>query len=547
MKKHLLSAIALLTVLSAAAQDAATFRKWGEESLHTIDSTFRKNSFKYMFDENLDGYVTYAWPMGIQLKALIYASKMDSKYLARTEALASEFHSNFWCGYSTYSNFYAYNAVCKGNNDRYYDDNAWIAKDMMDLYDLTKKSAYLDRAKNILKFCMSGECPSGGIRFHESHSVPTNENYDKSATCATAPTTCACLRLFKVTGDSIFLTNGKRLYNAMKTKGWGIGPGYRGYENAVVMQAAILLYQITQEEAYLNDAHHIGYSMDSRYIGWQTRRLNEVGCWGGHDMTDAYVNMYEVDHDQNWLNIAAGYLNYLHTNCRDSKGFYPEEWNDTSKAGKRFMLLDQASACSAFFKMALSPGGVVKPFEPVAIFQDETCNNNGTSGDRFSLGLGVGNYTKDSLTYLGVINTLFQPILDISSFKLQEGYKITLFTKDNFLGQKSTYTTSRDFLGGWNNLAVSLKVESINSSLSDSKTDAPVLVAFQSQTDQNLEISNLPENARLEIFDTTGHRVFEGKTTINTYTVNTSAFQQGLYVLKVSSKYDRQVVKVQIR
>jgi len=547
MKKHLLFAIALLFVLSTAAQDAATFRKWGEESLHVIDSTFSKNSYKYLFDENLDGYVAYAWPMGIQLKALIYASKMDSKYLVRTEALASEFHAAFWCGFSNVSNYWAYNAVYPGNNDRYYDDNAWIAKDMLDLYDLTKKNAYLDRAKNILKFCMSGECPSGGIRFHESHSVPTNENFDKSATCATAPTTCVCLRVFQVTKDSTFLTNGKRLYQSMKTKGWGIGPGFRGYENAVVMQAAILLYQITQEESYLKDAHHIAYSMDSRYIGWQTRKLNEVGCWGGHDMTDAYVNMYEVDHDQNWLNIAAGYLNYLHTNCRDSKGFYPEEWNDVSKAGKRFILLDQASACSAFFKMALTPGGVVKPYEPAAIFQDETCNKNGASGDKFSIGLGVGNYTKDSLTHLGLINTFFQPILDISSFKLQEGYKITLYTKDNFLGTKYSFTTSRDFLGGWNNLAVSLKVEPIISSLPDSKTDAPTLVVFQYQADKVLTISNLPENSVIELFDTTGHRVFEGITIRNTYTVNTSSFKQGLYVLKVSSKYDRQVVKVLIK
>ncbi|MCS3284755.1 hypothetical protein NXV73_23875 [Bacteroides salyersiae] len=64
--------------------------------------------------------------------------------------------------------------------------------------------------------------------------------------------------------------------------------------------------------------------MESHYIDWKTHRLNETGQWGGHDMTDAYVELYKIDQNPKWLNLAAGYAVYLHDNCKDELGFYPE-------------------------------------------------------------------------------------------------------------------------------------------------------------------------------------------------------------------------------
>ena len=539
MKKHLFLVIAFATVLSAKAQDAATFRKWGDEILEVINYNLRQNSFNYLYDEQIGSGAAFAWPMGIQLKALIYAGE-----ISYAESLYAEFQAHYYYYGNGYS---AFNAVCNSRNDRYYDDNAWIAKDLMDLYDKTGKTVYLDRAKTVLKFCMSGELPTGGIHFHEGDGDPTSPNYMNWSTCATSPTTCVNLKLYIATKDDKYLVDGKRLYDFMKAKVWGIGPGYRGYENAVIMEAATLLYKITGEAVYLADAQRIGYAMESRYISVDSHRLNEVGCWGGHDMTDAYVNLYEVDHDQNWLDIVAGYLSYLHENCRDAKGFYPESWDDTAKDGKRFQLLDQASACSAFYKMSLTPGGQPKQPDACSLYQDPDWNNYGATGSAWSMGLKVGTYTKEQLAFLGLLDTRFNFKADISSLKVQDGYKVTAYMYNNFVGTPRVYTSNVSNLSAWNDRIISLKVESLTSGLTEEQSSQKSVMAYQSDDNGALMIDNLPNESTLEILNLTGRQVYSGVASEGIFSLNTSFLAKGFYLLRVKSEKNEQVIKIQIK
>ena len=126
--------------------------------------------------------------------------------------------------------------------------------------------------------------------------------------CATAPTMVASLMIRKAGGDEQFLTDGLRLYTWIKENRFGYGPGYRGYENAVILQGALLLWQLTGDRTYLNDARHIASAMESTYIDWDSHALRETGQWGGHDMTNAFVDLYDETKDVTWLNVAAGYL-----------------------------------------------------------------------------------------------------------------------------------------------------------------------------------------------------------------------------------------------
>src|SRR5206468_2075730 len=120
----------------------------------------------------------------------------------------------------------------------------------MELYKVNNNATYLNRARDVVAFSMSGEngAPGGSLRWHE--------------------------------GDT-----------------------------------------------YWNDAHHIGLAMETSYVDWTTHALRETGQWGGHDMTAAFTELYQLDGDVYWLNIAAGYLSYLHNNLKDANGRYPETWN----------------------------------------------------------------------------------------------------------------------------------------------------------------------------------------------------------------------------
>jgi hypothetical protein len=459
MKKIVLCA-ALVVCAKLSAETPQTFRDWGEELLTVIDGSFVYSSNRALYSETIGGHAAYAWATGVQLKALAYAGYNDNTKKQRAIRNFTVFDQNYLCKLNDYQ---AYNASYRGNGDRYYDDNAWIAKDLMELYNLTQEVSYIDKAKMVLRFILeTGKCPSGGIRFHEKQSVPGHEDYDTYAVFATAPTAITCLKIYEITEEQYYFDEGKTLYEDTKKRGWRIGPGARGYENAVVMQTAIMLYKITGEEQYLRDAQNIGYAMEAHYIDWDSHRLNEVSKWGGHDMTDAYVNMYEIDNDPDWLNIAAGYLTFIRENCRNADGFYPNSWNDTDKTTEREELLIQASAASAFMKMSLSPGGgVTKDHEPVAVYKEAKYNDNGTKGGSWSKGLHLGKYTQDDLFFNGITSTrfLFEPA--IASIKVAEGYKVTLYSGSNCNGVKKEITKNTEALtGGWSKITKSLIIES---------------------------------------------------------------------------------------
>ncbi|MDL2221981.1 Ig-like domain-containing protein [Parabacteroides sp. OttesenSCG-928-N08] len=444
MKKNLFVVLFFALSFSTAAQTTETFRQWGEETIELINKHYRNSSHTYLYSEAINSHPAFAWPTGIMLKAIIYAGDKET-----ATGYYREFHENYLC---TAKGYTAYDAVYRNCGDRYYDDNAWIAKDLIDLYELTGDNLYLDRAKLIMKFCMSGKTAAGGIHFHENNNTPGHAEYGKSATCATAPVCATNLRIYRVTGEASYLEDAKGLYHYMRDiDGWGIGYGFRGYENAVVMQCALLMYQATGDEQYLDDTYQLAYSMETRYISWNSGRLNEIGKWGGHDMTDAYVYLYEEDNDPRWLHIAARYLTYLHDNCKDANGFYPEEWSDVSRNSRDRYFIEQASAAAAYMKMALTPGVEQLQKDPVAVYEH-------ADYDGWSLPLSVGNYTKKDLEMRGMTTTRFLFDSSITSVSITDGYKVIFYSQDHFEGESIEFTSSSNYIGSWNDRPLSLKV-----------------------------------------------------------------------------------------
>jgi hypothetical protein len=433
-------ALLIFFQVSAYAQTGATFKQWGEETLTKIEQDFRMPGSNLYYENSNRSAPAFAWPIGIQLHALIAAGKT-----AQAEALANEIHSKYWC---FVNNRWAYNATANSCGDRYYDDNAWIAKALMELYKATNNATYLNRAREVIAFSMSGEnatnvTPGGGIRFHEGDA-------NGQCLCATAPTTTVNLMIYQATGIQQYLTDATRLYSWVKANRFGYGPGYRGYENAVITQAAILLYRITGTASYLDDARHFALAMETSYINWNNHALNETGQWGGHDMTNAYVELYQLDGDVLWLNIVAGYLKYLHDNCKDASGRYPEVWSAAGTAGNP-ALLYQASAARAYAKMGTTPGGAPKYPDPVAVFKD--CNYAGL----WSAGFLIGRYTLADLQYHGIADN------DVSSVKVQPGFRVTFYENDNFTGASLIKTADASCLVGdaWNDRVTSMIVDAV--------------------------------------------------------------------------------------
>ncbi|HML74495.1 MAG TPA: glycoside hydrolase family 76 protein [Anaerohalosphaeraceae bacterium] len=449
----------MLTVLSADtayAVSGVTLQQWGQEATSQIRNDFRLSSGLYA-QSLTQRFPAYAWAQGIHFSALVAAAKVNpSAYLAEAESVANKMHSQYWC---TSNGKSGYNASANNCGDRYYDDNAWIALALMELYEITGNTTYLNRAKAVVVFCMSGEngpgdTPNGGIRWHESGTCGAN-------VCSTAPTCLANLMIYQATGIQQYLVDGLRLYNWLRTSGvqdsvtglyWqsincsgGIDKGFLGYETAPPLQATIRLYQITGDASYLTEAQRLAAAMETHFVNGTNHNLRQSGKWCGHDMTNAMVELYEVDHNPRWLNVAAGYLEYLYIYCKDAYGRYPTDWYNTGGGSPE--LLDNASVMRSFWKMAQTPGGTA-PTYPVMFF--ENCSYSG-----WSAGFGAGSYTLGQLKACGI------PDNSISSAAIAAGYEVTFYENDKFQGI-TLFKTSNDscFVDeGWNDRATSIVIE----------------------------------------------------------------------------------------
>jgi hypothetical protein len=92
--------------------------------------------------------------------------------------------------------------------------------------------------------------------------------------------------------------------------------------------------------------------------------------------------------------------------------------------------------------------GISQPTGVTTMYKD--CNYGG-----YAIGLNTGSYTLSQLNALGILND------DISSLRVNSGYKVTLYENDNFGGASVVFTGDDDCLvdNSWNDRASSLKVE----------------------------------------------------------------------------------------
>ncbi|MFM2395229.1 MAG: hypothetical protein RLZZ546_3212, partial [Bacteroidota bacterium] len=95
----------------------------------------------------------------------------------------------------------------------------------------------------------------------------------------------------------------------------------------------------------------------------------------------------------------------------------------------------------------IPPGGTINPTtDLVTIYND--CNYGGFSG-----GLDVGDYNLAALQSKGVQNDV------VSSIKVTQGYKVILYSDDNFLGSSVTLTSDSSCLDAtWNDKVSSIKI-----------------------------------------------------------------------------------------
>jgi uncharacterized protein YyaL (SSP411 family) len=352
--------------------------QWGRETLAQIETDLRVPGSDLYAEVlavggergNKFGRFSFVWPAGFQLRALTAAAKADLSRYGPVLIRFADALEKYWLAKDGVGGY----MVLTTPSGRFYDDNAWLMIGLIEAYEVTGHKRYLDRAKELIPLMLKAEkeTPGGGIRQEEG------KDKGKGAfTCTTAPAAVGALKLYRITRDKTYLEMAERWYawlvspevgvrdpgDGLYHQGaefvsgkWEVKRGYRAYQSALPLQAAVMLSQIKagpDGAKYLAEAQRLAEACVGHWVK-PSGAMSETGQWGGSDLVDALLGLYDLDHNDRWLAACCRLLRHLHDVCRDPNGRYGEDWNVDRRQTplKEVHLLYMAPVARAYWRAA---------------------------------------------------------------------------------------------------------------------------------------------------------------------------------------------------
>ena len=126
---------------------------------------------------------------------------------------------------------------------------------------------------------------------------------------------------------------------------------------------------------------------------------------------------------------------------------------------------------------------------------------------------------------------------DITSFKLQDGYKVTLYSGDNFDGESMPWTESTGWIGNdWNDKACSMKIESINTGIDNASDGAYAGLTAAVSADGTSVIVSGAAAGQVGIYSVSGEKLAETTASADgSATLSASSLPNGVYVVKAAN------------
>ena len=271
---------------------------------------------------------------------------------------------------------YAAFPVQYSKDDRFYDDNAIVALDLLENYEITKNQAYLNRVKEIAVFSLTGEDnkTGGGLYWSEQNRTNLSSDLCMKAVSSTAFTVTYLLKLYKHTNDQQYLNFALRLYrwlnlnikdpasnlfwndirvrdNFVNTRKWT-------YNSGAMISNNVLLYEITNEERYLTEARTIAAATYTNF----TRTFNTKIFFPSNDswfnvcLFRGYLDLLKHDASaQNYVNTFIQNADHAWDNARNEYGLFYEDWSGVTR-GRDKWLLQQAGLVEMYGRIALLKG-----------------------------------------------------------------------------------------------------------------------------------------------------------------------------------------------
>lgn len=311
--------------------------------------------------------VSFLWPYSAMVSGCISMYKISKadKYKELMDKQIKPGLDLYWDNTRKPACYQSYPTFA-GKNDRYYDDNDWIALDCCDYYEATGKQEYLDKAIALHRYIYSGWSDElgGGIYWCEQKRTSKN-------TCSNAPATVLCLKLYKLTKDEKYLKQAEETYEWTKTNlrdpedfvYWDninlegqIGYAKYTYNSGQMIQAGVLLYQITGKEAYLQDAQQTAKGAYEYFCRLQQTPKGEMrfypdSPWFNVILFRGLKALYQTDHNPTYIKAMIDNADFAWRWTRDSNGLFSNDWSG-NKSNQFKSLLENACMVELFAEIS---------------------------------------------------------------------------------------------------------------------------------------------------------------------------------------------------
>ncbi|WP_316803324.1 glycoside hydrolase family 76 protein [Pedobacter nototheniae] len=236
-------------------------------------------------------------------------------------------------------------------SSRFYDDNQWIALAYLDAYNRTKEKSYLKKSKDIYRFLLTGydDKAGGGLYWKEGDKNSKN-------TCSNGPNVLVSLQLYKITKEKKYLDTALLVYNwtnkhlraatgifydAIKIPSLKVDEGTYTYNTGTMLQSNVLLYEITSDKKYLEEAKVIAAAAENHF--YKNNKLPDH-YWFNAVLLRGYMELFKIEKKSSRLKFIIDDAERIWNEERDAQNLLGR--------GKEKTLLMQAGIQEIYARLA---------------------------------------------------------------------------------------------------------------------------------------------------------------------------------------------------
>jgi hypothetical protein len=331
----------------------------GPTHLYREELGSESNSFLWPFSQALAATVSVAHLPGQQAKAKFalgpqlsglkqYLSDAPPTAVSSTEALQSLPH------------YTATIASAGGGATTYYDDNDWVGIEMARLYELTRNEQALALAEQILTFEETGWSSSTGDACPGGIPHSTAESDENRSAITTAPAAELAAQLYRITGAAAYLDFAETAYEWVRRclltaeglyadhieANGELDPEYWSYTQGAMIGAGALLYQVTGNGGYLDEAV---VSANNAIAGSPLEILGAENPFFASVFLRNLIYLDAITHSSTGVALANQYLNWSSNSLHEPNGLF------LSSDGSKTSLLEQAAVTQIYALLATDP------------------------------------------------------------------------------------------------------------------------------------------------------------------------------------------------